>query len=248
MAVNPPIIQSSLFWKENPVDRQRLFDKELSDLKKKLLHMATVAETMIDQTITELVNRDERLAEPVPRLEDELNRLQIEIDEEVLTLLATQQPVAVDLRLILAAAKMNSDLERIGDLAVNITENAHVLAQQPELKPLIDIPRMADLARQMVRGSIEAFVKGDVLLAQSVILSDDRVDELKDQIFRELLTYMMADPRTIERALALILIARHIERIADHATNIAEDVIYLIQGRDVRHPRTPKERPPESER
>ena len=241
MAVNPPIIQSSLFWKENPVDRQRLFDKELSDLKKKLLHMATVAETMIDQTITELVNRDERLAEPVPRLEDELNRLQIEIDEHVLTLLATQQPVAVDLRLILAAAKMNSDLERIGDLAVNITQNVHVLAQQPPLKPLIDIPHMAELARKMVTDSIDSLVKQDVLLAQKVILTDDQVDDLRDQIIRELLTYMMADAKAIERALALILIARHLERIADHATNIAEDVIYMCQGRDVRHPLTPRE-------
>jgi len=226
------------------VDKQRQFDKELGELKKKLLHMATVAEAMIDQVIGELVNRDERLAEHVPELEDELNRLQIEIDELTLTLLATQQPVAIDLRFILAASKINSELERIGDLAINITENVHVLAQQPELKPLLDIPRMADLARHMVRESIEAFVRDDVLRAQAVIMSDDEVDALKDQVFRELLTYMMSDPRTIERALALVLIARHIERIADHATNIAQDVIYMIQGRDVRHPRTPKERPP----
>ena len=226
------------------MDKQRQFDKELGELKKKLLHMATVAEAMIDQVIGELVNRDERLAEHVPELEDELNRLQIEIDELTLTLLATQQPVAIDLRFILAASKINSELERIGDLAINITENVHVLAQQPELKPLLDIPRMADLARHMVRESIEAFVRDDVLRAQAVIMSDDEVDALKDQVFRELLTYMMSDPRTIERALALVLIARHIERIADHATNIAQDVIYMIQGRDVRHPRTPKERPP----
>ena len=227
------------------VDRQpRKLDKELDALKKKLIHMAALAETMIDKTISELVKRDERLAEKVPQYEEELNRLQIEIDEDALMLLATRQPVASDLRFIVAATKINGDLERIGDLAINITENVHVLAQQPPLKPLIDIPRMADLARKMVRESLEALVGGDPLLAQAVIMTDDQVDALKDQVLRELLTYMIADPRTIERALALILVARHLERIADHATNIAEDVIYLIQGRDVRHPRTPKEDAP----
>ena len=223
----------------------RKFDKELDELKKKLIHMAALAETMIDRTISELVRRDERLAQKVPEYEEELNRLQMEIDEEAVRLLATRQPVASDLRFILAATKINGDLERIGDLAINITENVHVLAQQAPLKPLIDIPRMADLARRMVRESLEAFVGDDVLLAQSVIMTDDQVDALKNQILRELLTYMMADPRAIERGLALILISRHLERIADHATNIAEDVIYMIQGRDVRHPRTPKERPPD---
>jgi phosphate transport system protein len=221
---------------------ERLFDKELGDLKKKLLRMGSIAESMIDQTITELVNRDERNAQKVPQDEEELNRLQIEIDEDSMTLLATQQPVAVDLRFIFAASKINSELERIGDLAVNITENVHVLLQQPPLKPLIDIPRMADIARQMVKESLDAFVKEDVLLAQRVIMTDDQVDDLRDQIMRELLTYMMGDPRAIERALALILIARHLERVADHATNIAEDVIYMSQGRDVRHPKTPRER------
>jgi len=146
-----------------------------------------------------------------------------------------------------AATKINGELERIGDLVINITENVHVLAQHPPLKPLIDIPRMADLARQMVRNSLDAFIRGDALKAQSVIMADDQVDALKDQVLRELLTYMIADPHTIERSLALILISRHLERIGDHATNIAEDVIYVIQGRDVRHPKTPKKRPPETE-
>jgi phosphate transport system protein len=223
----------------------RRFDKELDELKKKLIHMAALAETMIDKTVSELVRRDEQLARKVPEYEEELNRLQMEIDEEAMRLLATRQPVASDLRFIVAATKINGDLERIGDLAINITENVHILAGQPPLKPLIDIPRMADLARKMVRESLEAFVGDDALLAQSVIMTDDQVDALKDQILRELLTYMMADPRTIERGLALILVSRHLERIADHATNIAEDVIYMIQGRDVRHPRTPKERPPD---
>jgi phosphate transport system protein len=234
--------------KETDVDsHERQFDKELGDLKKKLIHMAAIAEAMIDRTIGELVNRDEQMAQPVYQYEDDLNRLQIEIDELALTLLATHQPVAGDLRLIMAASRINGELERIGDLAVNITENVHVLVQQPELKPLIDIPRMADLARKMVRDSLDAFVRGDVLLAQSVIMTDDQVDALKDQVLRELLTYMMSDPKTIERALALILISRHIERIADHATNMAEDVIYLVQGRDVRHPKTARTKPADTE-
>jgi phosphate transport system protein len=219
---------------------QRLFDEDLGELKKKLIKMAATVESMIDRAISELVSRDEQVAEKVPQYEMEVNRLQIEIDEMVMTLVATHQPVAGDLRFLLAATKINSDLERIGDLVVNITENAPTIVKQPELKKLIDIPRMADIARQMVRDSLHAFVKGDVLTAQKVIATDDQVDALKEQIIRELLTYMLADPKAIERSLALILIARHLERIADHATNIAEDVIYVIQGRDVRHPTTPR--------
>jgi phosphate transport system protein len=199
--------------------------------------MAGIAETMIDQAIRELVERNEAVSDAIPGFEEQLNRLQIDIDADAMMLLATQQPVAVDLRFIFAASKINSELERIGDLVVNITENAHTLLQEPPLKPLIDIPRMAELARKMVRESLNALVNEDVLLAQSVITTDDQVDALKEQIIRELVTFMAADARTIERALALILIARHLERIADHATNIAQDVIYLIQGRDVRHPR-----------
>ena len=221
---------------------ERRFDQELAELKAKLMRMAAVAETMIDQAVQELVGRDERLVEMLPQHEEEVNRLQIEIDQVVVTLLARHQPVAGDLRFLVAASKISSELERIGDLAVNITENVHLLLQQPELKPLIDIPRMTELARKMVRDSLQAFVSGDVLTAQSVIMTDDQVDALKDQVLRELLTYMMADPKTIERGLMLILIARHLERIADHATNIAEDVIYQVQGQDVRHPLTPRER------
>jgi phosphate transport system protein len=214
---------------------ERPFDRELADLRKKLLTMAAIAESMIDQAISELVNRDGTLAEGVPACEQNLNRLQIEIDEDVVRLLATRQPVAADLRLLLTAARINGELERIGDLVINITENAHTLLQDAPLKRLIDIPRMAEIARKMVRESLDAFVRGDAALAQSVILSDDQVDALKNQVLRELLTYMMSDPHTIERAIALILIARHLERIADHATNIAQDVIYLVCGRDVRH-------------
>ncbi|HUU11031.1 MAG TPA: phosphate signaling complex protein PhoU [Phycisphaerae bacterium] len=223
---------------------QRTWDAALADLKRQLVHMAAVAETMIDASIAELVNRDEHLAEKIPELENDLNRMQIEVDDAALTLLATQQPVAKDLRFIMAATRINGELERIGDLVVNITENTEVLLAQPPLKPLIDIPHMADITRQMVRQSLEAFLREDPLLAQSVILTDDQVDGFKDQILRELLTYMMADPRTIERGLALILVARHLERMADHATNIAQNVIYLCQGRDVRHPKIQKDTPP----
>jgi phosphate transport system protein len=220
------------------VDRhERTFDKELGDLKKMLLKMAGIAEAMIDQAIRELVERNEALGEAIPGHEEQLNRLQIDIDADAMMLIATQQPVAVDLRFIFAASKINSELERIGDLVVNITENTHTLLQEPPLKRLIDIPRMAELARKMVRESLDALIREDVLLAQSVISTDDQVDALKEQVIRELITFMAADAKAIERALALILIARHLERIADHATNIAQDVIYLIQGRDVRHPR-----------
>jgi phosphate transport system protein len=225
------------------IHHETQLDKELRELKNKLIHMAAIAEAMIDQTIKELVNRNEQYTPEVSKEEEDLNRLQIEIDEQALTRLATRQPVASDLRAIVAATKINSELERIGDLAINITDNVHTLVQQPPLKPLIDIPRMTELARKMVYDSVQAFMAGDIELARSVILTDDEVDALKDQVLRELLTYMMADPRTTERALALILVARHLERIADHATNIAEDVIYITQGRDVRHPKTPRQKP-----
>jgi len=216
-------------------------DKELGALKKNLIHMAMVVEQMIDQAITQLINRNEEFTAELVREEQEINRLQIHIDELALTILATLQPVAADLRLILAATKINSDLERIGDLVVNITENVRVLVQQPPLKPLIDIPRMAELVRRMVRESVESFIAGDIDLARRVILTDDKVDALKDQVLRELLTYMTADHSTIERAMALVLISRHLERIGDHANNIAEDVIYAVCGQDVRHPLTQRE-------
>lgn len=221
---------------------RRAFDEGLDELKRRLLHMAALAETMIDQAIVELVSRNERSAETIPQSEQELNRLQIEVDDVAMRLLATQQPVAADLRFIVASTRINSELERIGDLVINITQNAQTLLREPPLKPLIDIPRMADLARKMVRESLDAFVQHDPVLAEQVRMTDDQLDSLKQQIFRELLTYMMSDAKTIERALALILISRHLERIGDHACNIAEDVIYLVQGRDVRHPHTPKVR------
>ena len=215
---------------------ERHFDKELAELKSLLQRMALLVEEMIDAAIDDLVNRTEAKAPAVASREQEMDRLQIEVDEKVVVLLAIRQPMATDLRLIVTASKIGSELERIADQLVNVAENTHFLLQHPPLKPLIDIPNMAQDAKQMVRDSIECFLKQDVLLAQAVITRDDRLDAYKDQILRELLTYMMADPTAIERALALILIARNLERMGDHATNIAEDVIYLVQGRDVRHP------------
>jgi phosphate transport system protein len=164
-----------------------------------------------------------------------VNDLQIEIDDRCLKLLALQQPMATDLRLITAAMKINSDLERIGDQAVNIAENAARVLAHPPLKPLLDLPRMAEIAERMTRDSLDAFVRRDPDLARDILARDDEVDQLKDQVFRVLLTYMMADPATIERALGLILVSRNLERIADHATNIAEDVIFLVEAKDVRH-------------
>jgi phosphate transport system protein len=222
---------------------ERQFDKELAHLKALLMRMAVLAEEMIDAAVDGLVERTDKHFPLVASHEQEVNRLQIEVDDQVVTLLAIRQPMATDLRFIVTASKISSDLERIGDQVVNISENTQYLLQQPELKPLIDIPNMAEEAKNMVRNSIDSFVKQDVLLAQAVIMNDDKVDAYKDQIFRELLTYMMADASAIKRALALILISRNLERIGDHATNIAEEVIYVVQGRDVRRPDKKKAEP-----
>jgi phosphate transport system protein len=211
------------------------FDEELNLLKEKLLSMASLAETMIYKAVKSLAERDKSLFEVVNQDEKKVNYLQIEIDELCLKLLALKQPMATDLRFITSAMKINSELERIGDLAVNIIQRAEVLIKQPQLKPLIDIPRMAELTQKMVKDSLDAFIKRDVNLARSILIRDDQVDCLKDQIFHELLTFMLSDQSTIPRALELILVSRHLERIGDHATNIAEDVIYLVQGKDIRH-------------
>jgi phosphate transport system protein len=216
------------------MERQH-FDTDLKTLKSRLLGMAALVEERVHMAIRGLVERRVELVEKVIAGDRDINALQIEIDDRCLKLLALQNPMASDLRLITAAMKINADLERIGDQAVNIGEHSLRLLRLPLLKPLIDIPRMAEMAEGMVRGSLDAFVRKDALLAREILARDDEVDNLKDQLFRELLTYMMADPATIERALALILVSRSIERIADHATNIAEDVIFLVEAKDVRH-------------
>lgn len=213
----------------------RHFDEELSSLKEKLLFMASLAELMIFKAVKSLTDRDESLFREVNEAEIKVNHLQIEIDELCLRLLALRQPMATDLRFITSAMKINAELERIADLAVNIIQRAAVLIKLPPLKPLIDIPRMADTTQKMVKDSLDAFINRDVNLARSVLTRDDEVDALKDQIFRELLTFMLGDQSTIPRALELILVSRHLERIGDHATNISEDVIYLVQGKDIRH-------------
>jgi phosphate transport system protein len=213
----------------------RHFEEELNELKEKLLYMGSLVETMIHYAIKSLVERNEGLIEEVSKHEDEVNKIQIEIDDKCLKLLALQQPTAIDLRFITSAMKINSDLERMGDQAINITQAVVNLLKEPPLKPLIDIPRMAEIVRKMVKDSLDAFVKKDADLAKSVLLKDDEVDGLKDQIFRELLTYMMADSKSITRALDLILISRHLERIGDHSTNISEDVIFMVLGKDIRH-------------
>jgi len=219
-----------------PMERHpRHFQDELEQLKTRLLEMGGLAEEQVRVAVKALVDRDRELVEVVLHGDEAINRLHIEIDGRCFTLLALHQPMAVDLRAIVSAVKINTDLERVGDLAINIAEAARRYAQHPPVKKLIDIPRMATIAQSMLRDALDAFVRRDTDLAQHVLNEDDKLDALKTQIFRELLTYMLQDPTTIEPALDLILISRHLERIGDHATNIAEDVIFMVSARDVRH-------------
>jgi phosphate transport system protein len=213
----------------------RHFDAELTKLKDLILSMGGSVEQAIEHATQALLLREPERLERVFTLEDQVNKSHITVDETCLNLLALQAPMAKDLRLIIAIMKINTDLERMGDQAVNIAHNAKRYLSEPPLKPLIDLPRMAEDVRAMVRDSLDSLVKKDQNLANDVLNRDDRVDAFKNQIFRELITYMIGDPRAIERALNLILIARNLERIGDHATNIAEDVIFAITGRDVRH-------------
>ena len=211
------------------------FEEEMQALRNRLLNMGALVEERVHDATHALIERRLDTAERIITSDQDVNELQIEIDERCLRLLALQQPMASDLRLITAAMKINADLERIGDQAVNIAEQAVRILAHPPLKPMIDLPRMAEIAERMTRESLDAFVRKDARLARAILARDDEVDQLKDQVFRVLLTYMMADPGTIERALGLILVSRHLERIADHATNIAEDVIFVVEAKDVRH-------------
>ncbi len=217
------------------VKMERPFDEELKLLKERLLEMAARAEEQIALAVRGLKDREEGLACQVLDREEAINLLDIEIDEMALRLLALRQPMAADLRFITSAMKISSDLERIGDLAVNIAQRTIDLLKSPQLKPLIDIPQMALMAQEMVRDALNAFINGDDQLARDVCERDDQMDKLNQQVFRELLTYMMEDPATISRAVDLILVGRHLERIADHATNIGEDVIYMVQGKTIKH-------------
>lgn len=214
---------------------QRHFDDELADLKTTLLRMAGLAEDQIDKALTALVTRDSDLARHVIERDHQVNTLDVEIDEECIRLLALHQPAARDLRLVTTAMKISTELERISDLAENVSERTIELNEEPQLKPYIDIPLMGKMARMMVKESIDAFVKDDAALARKVLTDDDFVDDLMEQLFRELLSFMLEDTRTISRAIRLSFIAKYLERMADHATNIAELVVYLVEGKIIRH-------------
>ncbi len=213
----------------------RHFEELIAECRSRLVKMGSIAELMIDKAIKSLVDRKVDSHAEITRYEAEVNELQIEIDERVINILALQHPVAADLRLVIMCSKIAGELERVGDQAINICQNTAAIMQHPPLKPLIDIPLMADVARGMLKDSLDSFVRQEVALARRILETDDKVDAFKNQIFRELLTYMMSEPVTIPRALPLILISRNLERVGDHATNIAEEVIYVVQGRDVRH-------------
>jgi phosphate transport system protein len=210
-------------------------EEEISKLKKMLFEMATSVEEMIAKSIKALKDRNMIMAEEVIKSDAKINEMEIEIDNQCIKILALYHPEAEDLRTVSMIMKINNDLERIGDHAVNIAEKTIYLADKPPVKPLIDIPRMADKAIQMLQESLDAFVNKDAQLAIDVCKRDDEVDSLEPQIVRELVTYMIADPQTIDRSLTLILIAREIERVADLATNIAEDTYYIVSGKSLKH-------------
>jgi len=213
-----------------------MLEVKISQLKEKLLFMGSIVERMIGESIKALVERDENLAcNVIDELEPKVNKLEIEIDEMCVNVLALYQPKASDLRTVTMVMKINNDLERVGDHAVNIAERTLFLISKPPVKPLIDIPRMAQESADMLRDSLNSFTNGDPKLAVDVCARDDIVDNLRDQIARELITYMISDPRTIERALNLILISRDLERVADLATNIAEDVVFMVRGETIKH-------------
>ena len=211
------------------------FQRELQELKENLLKMAGFVEEAINHAVQSLVKRDSELTKKTFEKEDRINVMEIAIEDMCLKLLALRQPMAADLRFITSAMKIITDLERMGDQAVNIAERAIFLIQEPQLKPYIDIPRMAEIAQSMVNDVLESFVNRDSKLARSVCERDDMVDGLNDQVFRELLTYTVSDPKAITRAVHLMIVSRCLERIADHATNIAEDVIFMVDALVIKH-------------
>jgi phosphate transport system protein len=219
---------------------KRHFDADLDDLRGRLLRMGGLCEEMIHAAVKLVVERDEEHLASVEEWERQVNRFHLEIDDVCLKLLALHQPAAGDLRLIAAALKINSDLERVGDQAVNIAETGVFLCKEPRIK-LGDIPRMVEVAAGMLKDSLDSFSRGDVDLARDVIRRDDEEDRLKSQTFNELVNMMQRDSSAIARGMDVILIARNLERIADHATNIAEDVIFMVLGKDIRHPAEQRE-------
>ena len=218
----------------------RHYDEELQELRHHLLEMGGLVEKQIADAIRALIDRDDEFARLIIERDRTVNRMEVQIDDMCLRLLALHQPAARDLRLITTALKINTDLERAGDMAENICERVIELCREPQLKPLIDVPRMAAIAQGMLRQSLDAFVREDTDLALQVCHQDDEVDQLADQLLRELLTFMLEDPQTISRALRLVFISKYLERLADHATNIAEMVIFMVKGKSIRH----MDRPP----
>jgi phosphate transport system protein len=213
----------------------RPFQDQLEQLKARLLEMGGLAEDRVRSAVRALVDRDLALVDRVLVSDGAINALHIEIDDRCFKLLALHQPMAVDLRAVVSAVKINTDLERVGDLAINIAEAVARYLQHPPVKELIDIPRMAQIAQDMLRDALDAFVRHDLVMAQEVLDRDDELDALKTLVFRELLSHMLRDPATVEPALDLLLISRHLERIGDHATNVGEDIIFMVSAKDVRH-------------
>ena len=218
-----------------PQHTNRQYEEDLRGLRAGLLKMGGLVERQIAEAVEALVNRDSEHAREVIQRDDEVNKMDTDNDEQCIRLLALHQPTASDLRFITTGLKITTDLERIGDNAVNICERALELNEEPQLKPYIDIPRMAEVAQSMVKDSIDAFMRNDIELAQEVIDRDDVVDDLQHQIYRELLSYMAEEPRTIGCATKILFVSKYLERIADHATNIAEMVVFMVNGKNIKH-------------
>jgi phosphate transport system protein len=218
-----------------------VFDDELRALKERVLKLGSMVETAIHDSVRSLVERDNTLAREVIIKDHKINAIDVEIDEECIRLIALRQPKAGDLRFIITAMKITTDLERMGDFAVNIAERALELNEEPILKPYIDIPRMAEISERMVKDSLDAFVRGCTKLPGEVIKMEEEVDKLNVQVFNELLFYMIQDPNTVSRAARITYVSKYLERIADHATNIAEMVFYLCKGKIIRHMEFPEE-------
>jgi phosphate transport system protein len=211
------------------------YEEELNKLKENILYMGGLVEDQIEKAVKSLVDRNSALAQIIIERDHEVNRLDVEIDEICIRLLALHQPAGRDLRFITTGLKITTDIERMGDMAVNVCERALELNEEPQLKPYIDIPRMAGVAQRMLHESLDAFVREDTELALKVCNEDDEVDELNRQVFRETITYMISDPQTINRAMKIGSVSKYLERIADHATNIAEMVVFMVKGKSIRH-------------
>jgi phosphate transport system protein len=214
------------------------YGEDLKKLREDILYMGGLVEDQIQKAVSSLVERDSKLAETIIQRDHEVNRLDVEIDDVCIQLLALHQPAARDLRFITTALKITTDLERIGDMAVNICERALELNEEPQLKPYIDIPRMARISERMIRESLDAFVREDTSLALKVCADDQELDDLNSQIFRETISFMIEDPHTINRAMKISSISKYLERIGDHATNIGEMVVFMVKGKSIRHMKT----------